>query len=150
MYRSVEDSQSLRGNEKGAAAMEGVFVLPFFLMLLVITIEFMTVCYVQLTLQFTLSRVARIHSVDQTVNVVAEINQNLNTFGVGLDQDDVITVCPRTSACPAGTIQNGMPRDPMMYRVDRAVSMFAFGVLFSRAERWNFDVSAVVFGRNEP
>ncbi len=141
-------------SEKGATLLESAVVLPFFLLLIIVTVELLRIAYIKLTLQHVVAEIAR----DALIHIRTETeirDQTANRLrGLAVEfnpASDIITVCPANDAtCTAGTVNLGQRGDFMVFRLHLAVDLFFVPGPGGLLTRSRFILSAQFLGRNEP
>jgi Flp pilus assembly protein TadG len=136
---------------------EHAIAIPVFLCLLLVTFDSLRVCYIQLTLQYTLTRVAHQIAADPVgtpkATAQSKISAQLSALGVSLVSQDILTVCPaatfNTTTCPVGDYQTGESQDLVTYRLTKPVELLSLAPFFM-LKSTNVVLSATVMGRNEP
>ena len=139
-------------NEAGATLLESAMVVPFFLLGLLCTFDFLFISYQQLSLQYVLSQTMRdmtIFSFD-TSTLRARIQAKLQPLGVTIAAADSVTLCPveglGTSSCAPNTVTSGAERELMILQVEKRMT----NLLLTQTVYPNFRITAEVLGRNEP
>jgi hypothetical protein len=144
------------GNDRGATFVEHAIALPFFVGLILVSVELLRLAYCQLSMQFVLTSVMREASINQSVDISAEIHERLAALGVALDDsNDTITVCPRSlfpdsAPCTSGAIIPGEPLEPVVYRIEKRGSSFMPFDIGWLIHREQITLTSLVLGRNEP
>jgi hypothetical protein len=143
--------------ESGVTTVESAIVLPLFLLLLIVTCDFVRVCWNQLSLQYALTQEMRVCQLALNLNantIRADIDSTLQAFGMRLEAADLVTICPigifsTNPNCPEGSIVSGQPGELMAFGISKDVNLYFTSVTGAFSRR-TLKLKATTLGRNEP
>jgi hypothetical protein len=142
-------------DERGATIVESAIAFPFFLLILLSTIDLLRVIQFDISLHYTLANAARWGIIGERLDDPAapgfplsreeSIEQRLQataqSYGISLSADE-IRLCPSTDP-HCLTDFAGNPNDFFLISVSRPISLFAFGGK-------TIAINATVISKNEP
>ncbi len=150
--------QANNAKQSGATMLEAAIAMPLFLIMLLVFFELMRIFYVQLALQYGVTRGARRAAMVSglaAADVRALINQELGGLGVIFEPADVLVVCPLndfnsgTNCNLAGDFRPGEERELVVYRGRKLVHSFPV-VASGTATPGQLWISATVIVENQP
>lgn len=156
-------TESMRDSELGAAMVEMAVVLPVFLLILIISMDFLRLSYHSLTTQYVVNRVVRQAVVGPSARPAAYSSQEewiqgatialSRSLGVAVSADQ-IAVCPYSSVAGGGSCDPtaddaGQPGELIAVQVLAPTSGFGWSTA-NHLDLRNYALSAQVLGRNEP
>ena len=145
-----------RFDERGATILEHAIVLPVFFLLVLVSVELLRVLYNHTSIQFALTELSRASLVATTgdpgwsSDIDSTMRLRLASLGVPLSGADTLTICPLavygTGACARGSISQGAASIPVVYELERRMTLF----FKLPGDLTDLTIRARVFARNEP
>ena len=129
---------------------EHAIVLPFFLLLILASVEVLRIMYNHICLQYALTEASRFALAQEngatTTQIRDAMEARLTSLGIPFTAAfDTFTVCPAGGTCTAGAITPGAPEQMIVYSLTRRMNFLGF-----RTNVTSLNVTATVFARNEP
>ena len=137
-------------NERGATLVEHAIVLPIFMVLLIVVLDFLRISYNALTVQFVVANVIRQVSIGEMGNdsIQSAITRSAKKFGVPISTEQ-IALCP-VSQYPCSAVVKPEANELVILQVQVPTNGLVFGNGLGQLSGGSFRLEGTALIRMEP